>query len=106
MVAFIGWSTVGILFVGLGIFAFFAKGPMGFWANAKQFEVSDVKSYNRAVGILWCVFGVIFVALGTPLLMEQNTPYIILSILGAMFEAIAVMVIYTVVIEKKYRKKD
>lgn len=105
MVAFIIWSVVGAFFLGLGIYAFFSKKPVGFWANSKVFEVSDVKGYNRAVGILWCVFGIVFIALGLPLLQGQNSPYILISMLGVMVEVIAVMAIYTTVIEKKYRKK-
>lgn len=45
-----------------------------------------------------------FALLGLPLLPGQNTGYIIISILGCMAEAIAAMVIYVAVIEKKYRK--
>ena len=47
----------------------------------------------------------VFAVLGLPLLKGQNNPFIILSILGIMLEAIVAMVIYTTVIEKKYRKK-
>ena len=52
IIAFIIWSMVGIVFVCLGIHAFEAKKTVGFWANAKTFEVKDVKKYNRAVGKL------------------------------------------------------
>ena len=52
IIAFIIWSMVGIVFVCLGIHAFVAKKTVGFWANAKTFEVKDVKKYNRAVGKL------------------------------------------------------
>ena len=79
--------------------------PFGFWANAKVFEVTDVKGYNRAVGILWCVFGVCFALLGLPLLPGQNSAWVLFSVLGAMAEAITAMAVYTVGIEGKYRKK-
>ncbi|MCM1174384.1 MAG: hypothetical protein NC341_04960 [Blautia sp.] len=107
MFAFLIWLFVGILFLSRGIHAFFTKKavPFGFWANAETFAVKDVKAYNRAVGKLWCVFGVVFALLGIPLLKGQNTPCIILSILGIMAEAIAAMVVYVTVIEKKYREK-
>ena len=35
----------------------------------------------------------------------ENSPYIILSILGCMVEAIVAMVVYVTVIEKKYRSR-
>lgn len=133
MVAFIFWSICGCAIFLWGIYCIFSKKqvPFGFWANMetprsqddrgktsphfnaaaqqaapiKQEPVSDVKKYNRAVGLLFCFFGVVFILLGTPLLAGQNSPWIIISILGAMFEAIFAMVIYVLVIEEKYRKR-
>ena len=105
--AFVIWALTGGVMTALGIVAFCSKKarPFGFWANAKMFEVSDVRAYNRALGKLWCVFGAVFMLLGTPLLGEQNSPYIILSILGCMVEVIVAMVVYVTVIEKKYRTR-
>ena len=107
LLGFIIWAVMGLLFVGLGIYGFLSKKevPFGFWANADVFPVEDVKGYNRAVGKPWCVYGVVFVLLGTPLLGGQNSALILLSVVGMMAEAIAAMVIYVTVIEKKYRKK-
>ena len=103
---FIIWSIVGLVFIFLGIYVYFSKKEkaFGFWANAKMFEVNNVKAYNHALGKLYVAFGLIFILLGLPLCAGQNSPYIILTILGGMFEAIVTMTIYVVVIEKKYRK--
>ena len=105
MVGFVIWMLCSVVMVAFGIYAFFSKRimPFGFWANAKVFEVRDVRAYNRAVGKLWCVFGFVFALLGLPLLTGENSPYIILSIMGCMVEAIGAMVVYVTVIEKKYR---
>ena len=107
MLAFIFWSIIGLLFIILGIYAFFSKKaqPMGFWANAKMFEVTDVRKYNAAMGKLFIGFGMIFIILGLPLLSGQNSALIILSVFGVMAEVIIMMAIYTIVIEKKYKKK-
>ena len=105
IIGFVIWSVVGCLFIGLGIYSFFAKKPMGFWANAQMFEVTDRKKYNAAVGKLFSVFGIVFILLGLPLLAGQNSPWIFLSVLGALLECITAMVVYTVVIEERYRKK-
>ena len=104
MVGFIICAIVGCFFIGLGILSFFAKRTVGFWANAKMFEVNDVKGYNHAVGKLWCVFGIVFILLSLPMLDGQNSPLIMISILGIVVEVLVLMVIYTQVIEKKYRK--
>ena len=105
--AFIIWSAVGLLFIIMGLYAFFSKKaqPMGFWANAKMFEVTDVRKYNAAMGKLFIGFGVVFILLGLPLLAGENSALIILSGFGAMAETIVIMAIYTLVIEKKYKKK-
>ena len=107
ILAFMIWAVIGLLFVLMGIYAIFSKKaqPMGFWANAKMFEVTDVKKYNAAMGKLFCAFGIVFIILGLPLLSGQNSAWIILSAFGVMGEAIVMMGIYTIVIEKKYKKK-
>ena len=107
MIAVAIWGVLGVLFIGMGIYACCNKRatPMGFWANAEMFEVTDVKQYNRAMGKLFCTYGVVFMLLGLPLLAGQNSGWIIASVLGVMAESIITMGIYTVVIEKKYKKK-
>ena len=106
MLGFLIWELMGIAFLGLGVWAIYSKREVafGFWANAETFPVKDVKLYNRAVGKLWIVFGVVFMILGIPLLQGQNSPYVVCSSLGNMREAIVVIVVYTTIIEKKYRK--
>ena len=79
--AFLIWAAMGLLFVILGVHAFFAKKPQHFWANVKMAEVTDVKKYNRAVGKLFIAFGAVFALIGLPLLME-NEAWVILSVLG------------------------
>jgi len=105
VIAFLIWAAAGLLFVALGIYARFAKKAVGFWANAEMFEVTDIKAYNRAVGRLFAVFGIVFMLLGLPLLAGQNSAWVLLSVLGVMIETISVMAVYTVVIDTKYRKK-
>ena len=107
VLAFVIWSAIGLLFIGMGIYAFFTKKPqpMGFWANAKMFEVTDVKKYNAAMGKLFCAFGIVFIILGLPLLSGENSALMILSAFGVMGETIVTMGIYTIVIEKKYKKR-
>ncbi len=102
---FIIWALVGCIMIGIGISAFFSKKAVGFWANVKMFPVTDIKKYNNATGKLFICYGAIFILLGTPLLGGQNSPYILFSVLGIMIETIVTMVIYSLVITKKYRKK-
>lgn len=107
--AFIIWAIVGVLFIVMGIYDMNSKKakPFGFWANAEVGPIEDVKSYNRALGILWCVYGALFTLMGLPLLIldEQNVGLIIIPVLGIMLISIGAMVVYTVGIESKYRKR-
>lgn len=107
VIAFIVWTIIGVLFIGIGIYELNSKKakPFGFWANAEVVSIEDVKGYNRALGILWCVYGAAFTLIGVPLLNEQSTGLIIIPVLGAMFISIVAMVVYTVGIEPRYRKK-
>ena len=107
LIAFVIWAIMGVLFIAMGIYDLNSKKakPFGFWANAEVAPIEDAKGYNRALGILWCVYGVLFTLIGLPLLDEQNSGLIILSILCAMLISIAAIVVYVVGIEPKYRKK-
>ena len=71
----------------------------------KAFPVRDIKGYNHALRKLFIFYGMLFVVLGIPLLSAQNTPYILLSVFGVMIETIVFMVIYSLFIEKKYKKQ-
>ena len=103
-IGFIIWSIGGAAFIGMSIYACFAKKSVNIWANVKGFEVSDIRKYNRAVAKLFCVFGIVFFVLGLPLLAKQNSAWILLSVVGVMFESIIALTVYTLVIEKKYKK--
>ena len=107
LIAFIIWTVLGVLFIAMGIYDFNSQKtkPFGFWANAEVSPIEDVKAYNRAMGKLWCVYGILFILLGLPLLDGQNSGLIMISVLGTMFISIGAMIVYVVGIESKYRKK-
>lgn len=102
---FVIWSLLAAFFIGMGVYACFSKKAVGFWANAQVMEVTDIKRYNFAMAKLFGIYGIVLLLLGFPLLAGQNSPWIIISILGVMFATITAMIIYTTVIEKKYKKK-
>ena len=66
MIGFVIWSLLGVFIIGLGIKDMFSKNPVGFWANTETIKVKDVKGYNRASGLLFIIYGIIFVILGIP----------------------------------------
>lgn len=103
--AFVIWALMGAAFIAWGIYAMFAKTarPFGFWSNAKTLPMKDVKAYNRAVSILFMVFGVLFILIGLPLLFDAKGVGLIIPILGSVFLSIGSMVVYVTVIEKKYK---
>ena len=103
--AFIIWCGCFGLLLILGIFCFFAKKPVGFWANAQTFPVKDVKGYNRACGWLWIGYSLAGILTGLPLLSPQNSALILLSVLRVMLCTIALVLVYVLFIEKKYRAK-
>ena len=109
LIAFIIWAIMGVLFIVMGIYDMNSKKakPFGFWANAEVGPIEDVKAYNRALGRLWCVYGVLFVLIGLPLLImnEQNAGLIAIPMVGTMLISIGAMAVYSIGIEAKYRKK-
>lgn len=107
LVAFIIWVLVSLIFVAIGIYDLRAKEVVGFWSGGKKplVEEENLRAYNRAVGILWLVYAVILILLGIPLLAGDNSPLIVITLLGSLAEVVALMAVYVLVIEKKYCKK-
>lgn len=105
MWAFIVWSMISAFFIVLGVVCFFYKKPMYFWTVKEMYRVRDIKKYNAALGKLWIGFAIVLELLGLPLLLGQNMPWVILTLLGTAWSAIILMVLYSK-IEKKYRIKE
>lgn len=79
MIAFIFWSIVAIIFLGIGISSRKANEAVGFFIFGKPPIVEDVKRYNNAVAILWFVVTVIWELMGIPFLFfEHNSPIFLL----------------------------
>ena len=59
---FIIMVPTSLLFTGIGIYAMKREKPMWFWSGCtvKEEEISDVRAYNKANGIMWIVFSCIF----------------------------------------------
>lgn len=77
-----------------------------FFANVETAKnISDVAAYNKAVGKLWIVFAVIFEILALPLLpAQQNSPFVLLSVLGVVFLIIALVYSYMRILSKYQNK--
>ena len=104
IIAFIIWIMVSLVFVVIGIYDLRAKEVVGFWSNGKKpiVQEENLKAYNRAVGSLWIAFAVVFMLLGLPLLAGDNSPLIVVTLLGSLVSIVVLMAVYVLVIEKKY----
>ena len=53
----------GILFFSIGIYARKLEKPMWFWSGSTvdPSELTDVKKYNRANGIMWQVYSLLYI---------------------------------------------
>jgi hypothetical protein len=93
-----------IFFIILGLISSKQKEPVKFWSNVVNYSnIKDIPAYNKAVGILFIIFGIIFgLASGTLFLGDIGA---IIFIFLVVIEVLAMMIIYTLVIETKYRKK-
>ena len=103
LIGFVIWTVIGIMLLGIGIWALVSKEAVGFWTGVKPPKVTDVKKYNRAVGILWIVYAILYELLGIPILfLKQNSAGFVPVILGTVVITIGLAVAYAM-IEKKYK---
>lgn len=75
---------------------------MGFWANDKAPKVKDIKGYNRALGKCWIVYGSIFILIGFPILFSQDSLWILVPVLGTLFDTLALILAYTMIVTPRY----
>ena len=93
-----------LLFTGIGVFAWRRKEPMWFWSGSKvnRNEISDIPAYNRANGIMWIVYSLVFWI--STILGIFNLPIAgILMGAGCILGIPALVIAYSR-IYKKYRK--
>lgn len=108
IMGFVIWVICGLLFVGIGIYDYMSKKQVGFWANFDVPEVEDVIGFNKAVGRLFIIYGVVFILIGIPLIPSifyKNILLVFIPIIGAVFETIWLMVYFVMKIEKDYYPK-
>ena len=100
---------IGCMFVFTGIIMYKSNRvePYSFWPNTKIncFEVTDVNKYNRAVSKLWIGYGISIMVFSFPMGLGQNNPWAFISILGMMISTLLLIIMYTLVVEKIYRKR-
>ena len=104
VMAFVIWSAVCALFIGIGISCNKSSVAVGFFTFTESPEVKDINGYNKAVAKLWFVFGGIFEITGVPLLyLKQNSPLILLLMPVVIIWVISLIIAY-LKIESKFRK--
>ena len=101
--SFITWCIWGIFFICLAVYIWFSKKAISFWGNKNTFEVTDIRRYNHALSKLYGAYGIVFILLGLPFL-AGHPECVFLSIAGVVMESIALIVFYSLVIKKKYKK--
>ncbi len=91
-------------FTGIGIFAWTRKKPMWFWSGSSvnENEISDVPAYNRANGIMWICYSLIFWTAAVLGIFKTGVAGILTG-LGAVVGAVVLIVVYKQ-IYKKYRR--
>ena len=94
-----------ILLSGIGIYAWFRKKPMWFWAasDVSETELSDVTAYNHATGIMWGIYSLVFRA---ALIAGVVSSYAALALIvaGCIVGIPALVVVYRRIYEK-YRAR-
>nr|WP_252198464.1 hypothetical protein [Clostridium sp. MCC353] len=92
-----------VIYLCLAVYIWFSKKAIRFWGHKRMFEVTDIRKYNHAMSKLYVAHGIVFILLGLPLL-TGHSKWIVISVAGIVVETIVFMAVYSLVIEKKYKK--
>lgn len=103
MVAFIIWSLVALVIIGIGIYSFVSKKPVGFFSGIEPPKINDTKKYNHSVALLWFIYGILFELLALPFLFVKGNLLISMCVVaGTIVISIALPIVYSLVILRKF----
>ena len=91
-------------FTGIGIFAWTRKKPMWFWSGStvKDSEITDVPAYNRANGIMWICFSLIYWVAAVLGIFNVKVVGVVIGV-GTIVGIVALIFVYKA-IYNKYRR--
>ncbi len=91
-------------FTGVGIFAWTRKKPMWFWSGStvKESDITDVPAYNRANGIMWICFSLIYWGAAVLGIFQVEAVGVVIGV-GTLVGIVALILVYKA-IYKKYRR--
>ena len=91
-------------FTGVGIFAWTRKKPMWFWSGStvKESEITDVPAYNRANGIMWICFSLIYWVAAVLGIFNVKVVGVVIGV-GTLVGIVALIFVYKAICNK-YRR--
>ena len=91
-------------FTGIGIFAIRRKKPMWFFSGStvSEDEITDVPAYNRANGIMWICFSLIYWGAAVLGIFKADAAGVVIGV-GTLGGIVALIFVYKA-IYNKYRR--
>lgn len=107
IICFIACVVMFLIYAGVGLYLWRSKKPANFWTGEKipAGVVSDVKKYNRANGIMWIVFGVLYLIPAFTTFASVLISGVIIGVLTFIGTPVLI-IIYTKKIKPKYISKN
>ena len=95
---------LAIFFTGIGIYAWKRKKPMWFWSGStvNENEITDVPAYNRANGIMWICYSLIFWIAAVLGIFRVESAGVLVCV-GTVVGSVVLIVVYKK-IYSKYRR--
>ena len=103
LILFIVCIVMILTFAGFGLYSWRRRTPANFWSGEKipSDAVSDVKKYNRANGLMWIIYGVLYLIPAIMSLCNVASAGIALAVLT--FGGLPILIfIYVKIIRPKY----
>lgn len=96
-----------LTFILLGVYTLKKETPIHFWAGTtvKNEEINDIKAYNKANGLMWIIYGSLFVLAALMMFLKQPLIANIILIV-ACFPGFIVLIIIYRLIYNKYKMEN
>ena len=102
VIYFLSFLLSALIFIGFGIIALKKQTPIHFWAGTvvKPEELSNVKAYNRANGIMWITFGLLIMLSTILTILFDSQIWTLISVVILFLGLILMMIIYNRIYNK------
>lgn len=107
IISFVIYMITAIIMISIGISQLRSHEPVGFYTGEqppKEYELSDVHTWNKKHGIMWIIYGIVIIISSEIGAIIGDSIWSLILICGGLFIPIIIMIWYHNRLMKRYKR--